>query len=43
MRKMMTNENPKKTDLKSLGVYPCTSSILVPGTSKNEIFDQDRW
>jgi hypothetical protein len=22
-------------DLKSLGVYPCTSSILVPGTNKN--------
>ena len=21
-------------DLKSLGVYPCTSSILVPGTNK---------
>jgi len=24
-----------KIDLKSLGVYPCTSSILVPGTNKN--------
>ena len=23
-------------DLKSLGVYPCTSSILVPGTNKNK-------
>ena len=23
-------------DLKSLGVYPCTSSILVPGTMKKQ-------
>jgi hypothetical protein len=35
IRSAWVAEQVDARDLKSLGVYPCTSSILVPGTNKN--------